>query len=64
MSGLMSMTMGLSWAALSMGGGYIITTSGYPALFLLGAALAVIGIGIFAWYFRIPRGEVAEPGAA
>ena len=63
MSGLMNMTMGLSWAALSMGGGYIIATSGYRTLFLLGTTLTVVGILIFAWYFRVPRGEMGEPGA-
>jgi MFS family permease len=60
MAGMINLTSGLSWSALSLGGGYIIAGAGFPALFVLGAALTALGVGLFAWYFRVPRGEMAE----
>ena len=63
-SGLMSMAMGLSWAGLSLAGGYVIANKGFPALFLLGAGLALAGVLIFHLYFRTPRGEMTDPNAA
>jgi MFS family permease len=54
---------GLAYAVLSLAGGYIITGLGYPALFLLGAGLAVAGAILFWIHFRVPRGEFARNSA-
>ena len=64
MSGVLNMADGLSVAAMSLGGGYIISAVGYPALFLLGAALTASSALVFWAYFRVPRGELASPPAA
>ena len=60
MSGLLNMAMGLSWATISLGGGYIIAGQGFPTLFLLGTGTTVLGVLLWAWHFRLPRGEMTD----
>ena len=43
MAGTTSMAMGLSWTALSVGGGYLIAGLGYRELFLLAGGLTALG---------------------
>jgi predicted MFS family arabinose efflux permease len=50
---------GLSSGTMALLGGYLIAAVSYQALFLTGALLAVLGGVIFAFYFRVPRGELA-----
>ncbi len=57
MSALHAVASGLSFAAIALGGGYLVPLLGYRSLFLLAAALLVLGGLIFAAYFRRPRGE-------
>lgn len=47
MSAVTNMGLGLSWAGISAGGGFIITALGYPAFFLLSAAVTVVGVFVF-----------------
>jgi MFS family permease len=47
MSGATTMALGLSWAAISFGGGYLITLLGYPAFFLASAGLTGAGVVLF-----------------
>lgn len=61
MSGASSMMAGIGYSVIAMGGGYIISTAGYPALFLTSAAFTALGTLIFWAYFRTPRGEFARP---
>jgi MFS family permease len=61
MSGATVMAVGLSWSAIALGGGYIITTLGYRNLFLIGAGLTAAGALLFwAYFLRRPRGEFAR----
>jgi MFS family permease len=48
MSGTATMAVGLSWAITSLGGGYLITNSGYRVFFLTAATLTLIG-GLLFW---------------
>jgi len=48
MSGTATMAVGLSWAITSLGGGYIITNSGYRIFFLTAAILTLCG-GLLFW---------------
>ena len=57
--GFTSMSWGLGTAALIFGGGYIAVGMGYRTLFLTGAAMGLLGVLVFAGYFRKPRGEHA-----
>ena len=61
MSGASSMMAGIGYSVIAMGGGYIISTVGYHALFLTSAAFTALGTLIFWAYFRTPRGEFARP---
>ena len=54
------MLLGISWAAVSLGGGFMIARLGYQALFLASAGLTALGTMLFWAYFRIPRGEFAR----
>ncbi len=56
MSAITTMAIGISWAAMAFGGGYLITSVGYRALFLIGAGLTAIGAALFQSYFSRPRG--------
>ena len=60
MSGAGGMLLGVSWAAVSLGGGFIIAKWGYPSLFLTAAALTTLGTLLFWAFFRRPRGEYAR----
>ena len=59
-AGATSMAVGLSWSIMSLGGGFVITTMGYPSLFIIGALLTMAGGVLFWAYFRVPRGEYAR----
>lgn len=59
MSSAMTLALGLGIAAVSFGGSYVIADYGYPALFALGALLAIAGTLLFWAYFRQPRGVPA-----
>jgi MFS family permease len=48
MSAVTTMGLALSWSAISAGGGYIITAFGYPAFFLVAAAVTAFGVVVFA----------------
>lgn len=64
MSGSTVMAVGLSFSAMALGGGYIITALGYRSLFLTGAGLTAAGAMLFwAYFLRIPRGEFARRAA-
>jgi len=52
MSGVYTMAMGLSWSAVALGGSRLITSRGYPALFLAGAALTLASAAAFAFTRR------------
>ncbi|MFN2130391.1 MAG: MFS transporter [Anaerolineae bacterium] len=52
MSGVSSTALGVSWTALSFGGGLWIAALGYRTLFLSAAGLSVIGTLLFAALFR------------
>ena len=56
-SGLVAMAMGLGFMSISFGGGYLIPAIGFPAFYLLAAAITVASALIFLLYFRVPRGE-------
>ncbi len=60
MSGLSEMTAGIAFSGMALLGGYVITTFGYSAQFLIGALSVALGTGAFAVYFRKPRGELAR----
>jgi predicted MFS family arabinose efflux permease len=63
-SGAISMSQGLSFAAMALGGGYTITALGYSSLFLMGAGLTAAGAVLFwACFLLKPRGEFAGRGA-
>jgi predicted MFS family arabinose efflux permease len=47
LSGATTMALGLSWAGISAGGGYMIVALGYPAFFLASAGLTVLGVVVF-----------------
>jgi len=50
------MCVALGWTAVAGAGGFLISARGYPALFLLCAALTAAGSVIFLIYTRKPRG--------
>ena len=63
-SGAGAMGAGLSGATVGLGGGYIVTTMGYPSLFSIGAGLTGAG-ALFLWaFFRGPGRELARGAAA
>jgi hypothetical protein len=64
MNGASNMALGLSWSAMSLGGGYVVTALGYRSLFLTGAAVTAAGALLFGIYFRVPRGELARRSAS
>ena len=53
----------MSWSAISLGGGYIVTALDYPSLFLTGASVTAAGALLFGICFRVPRGELANRSA-
>lgn len=62
MSGAANMASGLSFAAASLGGGYLIPMLGYRSLSLASMGSMLLGTLIFWGYFRTPRGEYARGG--
>jgi MFS family permease len=53
---------GVSFALMALVGGYIIEQQGFPALFLLGSGLALVGNLLFYLWFMLPRTRrVATP---
>ncbi len=61
MSATTTMSIGISWALMAFGGGYLIKLFGYPPLFLLGAGLTALSSLLFWSYFRTARGELVSP---
>ena len=59
-SGMTSAAMGIGFASISLGGGYLITSFGYTTLFLIGAGSVATSALLFWLYFRTPRGEYAR----
>ena len=59
-SGATTMAAGLGSAAAAFGGGYLVTAAGYRGLFLVGAAVSLVGILIFWAYFIAPDRRVTE----
>ncbi len=60
-SGVVSMSMGLGFSSMALGGGYLIPALGFPGLYLLAATITVAGAAVFWLYFRVPRGEYRSP---
>ena len=60
MSSALTMAYGISIAWTSLGGGWLIERSGYPALFLGSTLVSLVGVACFHVYFRVPRGEYAK----
>jgi predicted MFS family arabinose efflux permease len=58
MNGANEMAAGLSFALVSLLGGFIIVTFGYSVTFLMGAAMTLAGTIIFGVYVRL-KGETA-----
>jgi MFS family permease len=52
MAAATTMAVGLSWAGLALGAGFIITALGFTALFLIGAGLTLAGVALFWLCFR------------
>lgn len=61
MAGAYNMAWGLSAAAIAMGGGYVIISLGYQALFLIGAGLTTAGTVLFFLCFREAGGRLPIP---
>ena len=62
-AGTGEMAAGLSFAAMSLSGGYIVDTIGYREFFLLAFVLSFLGAVTFWGYFRVPRGMLATTEA-
>jgi MFS family permease len=60
MASAFMMGAGLAFSAVSLAGGYAIERFGYRTLFLVAAGLIAVGAVLFTYYFRVPRGEMAE----
>lgn len=60
-SGINEMAAGLGFSAVALSGGYIITSLGYQALFLITGLLTAFSAVIFWIYFRKPRGGRRQP---
>ena len=60
MSSALTMACGISVAGISLGSGWLIETSGYPALFGGSTLITLLGVLCFHIYFRTPRGEYAN----
>ena len=67
-SGVVSMSMGLGFTSMSLGGGYLIPALEFSGLYLLAALITAVSALLFWLYFRVPRGEYRlpseEPAAA
>jgi MFS family permease len=51
MAGATTAAVGLGWAVASLSGGFIITSSGYPALFIFSAVMTALAAVVFRAYF-------------
>jgi MFS family permease len=51
---------GIAYALVSLIGGFAIVSVGYRALFLISALLVFAAGGLFWYWFRVPRGEMAR----
>ena len=60
-SGALVLAQGVSSAALAIGGGYAMEALGYRSPYWIAAGLTAAGAVIFWAYFRVPRGELAQP---
>ncbi|RLT39244.1 MAG: MFS transporter [Chloroflexi bacterium] len=60
LNGAGEMAAGVSFTALALGGGYVITSLGYESLFLLTGALNLAGALIFWYFFRNFRRTKSE----
>ena len=60
MSSALTMAYGISTAGISLGGGWLIDTLGYRALFLSSSLITALGVLYFHIYFRKPRGEYTK----
>ena len=61
MSGASNMSLGVSYAAMGLGGAHIAQNAGYGSVFLVSAILTVLGTLLFWAFDRVPRGEFARP---
>jgi len=59
MSGAGEMAAGLSFSFMALSGGYLISLFGFTSLFLMGAALSILGTLLFWLYDRRPRRQLA-----
>ncbi len=59
-SGATTMTAGLGFAAAAFGGGLLVTAVGYRGMFLIGAAISLVGALIFWAYFVVPDRRATE----
>ena len=59
-SGIAMSGVGLTNVAMSLAGGYGVSTVGFREMFLVGAVLTAAGALLFWSYFRVPRGEFAR----
>ena len=64
MTGASAAMTGLGYAAISLGGGYMIEEMGYRPLFLMAGCLSVVGVAIFWICLRDHRGGASEVAAA
>jgi Na+/melibiose symporter-like transporter len=64
MSGATTMAAGLSWAVASFGGGFLVAAIGYRALFLVGSALSLVGVGMFWAHFVAPDQRASRKSLA
>jgi MFS family permease len=61
MAAATTMAVGLSWAGLALGAGFIITALDFTALFLIGAGLTLAGVVLFWVCFRRARAAPPRP---
>jgi len=59
-SGIISTAMGMGFSSMALGGGYLASSVGYPALFLAAGSAVTLSALLFWVYFRVPRGEYAR----
>ena len=60
MSSALTMAYGISTAGISLGGGWLIDTLDYRALFLSSSLITAFGVLYFHIYFRKPRDEYTK----
>ena len=60
---MISMSIGIGVAITSFGGGFIVATYGFKALFMLGAMAGLLAAGIVWWFFPREQSVVEKPVA-